>query len=90
MAMIQIRGVSDAAHRRLKARAAQEGKSLSEYLRLHVEHLAALPTLDEMIERVAGDEPVVLSESAADLIRKEREARDAAIDEALRDRHRDG
>lgn len=76
MGMIQIRGVSDQAHRRLKARAALEGKSLSEYLRLEIEQLAAMPTLDEMLERVAEREPVG-GDSAAEVIRVEREARDA-------------
>ena len=75
MGMIQIRGVSDQAHRRLKARAALEGKSLSEYLRLEIEQLAAMPTLDEMLERVAEHEPVG-GDSAAEVIRAEREARD--------------
>lgn len=75
MGMIQIRGVSEDAHRRLKARAALNGQSLSEYLRLELERLAEMPTMEEMIERVAGDEPVDLGESAADIIRREREAR---------------
>ncbi len=74
MAVIQIRGVSDQAHRRLKARAALAGQSLSEYLRLEIEHLAALPTLDEILDRVAGLEPVG-GEPAAEAIRHEREER---------------
>jgi plasmid stability protein len=75
MPMIQIRDVSPEAHRRLKARAALEGKSLSEYLRLEVERLASLPTMQEMLERVGGREPVELGEPAADIIRRERERR---------------
>jgi antitoxin FitA len=86
MPMIQIRGVSEDAHRRLKARAALEGKSLSEYLRLEVERLAALPTMEEMIERVGAREPVDLGEPAAEVIRSERRARDAALDRARRGR----
>jgi antitoxin FitA len=84
--MIQIRGVSEEAHRRLKARAALEGKSLSEYLRLQVEHLASLPTIDEMIERVSARDPVDLGEPVAEIIRREREARDDELDRRLRDR----
>ncbi len=82
--MIQIRGVSDEAHRRLKARAALEGKSLSEYLRLEVERLAARPTMQEMIERVASREPVDLGEPASGVIRRERRARDAELARRLR------
>lgn len=77
VAMIQVRGVSVATHRRLKARAALEGKSLSEYLRLELEELARYPTLDEMVERIAGREPVG-GEPAADAIRAGRDERGAA------------
>jgi predicted nucleotidyltransferase len=62
--------------RRLKARAALEGRSLSEYLRLELEELAALPSLDEVLERVATRE-VVGGEPAAESIRAGRNARDA-------------
>ena len=78
MAVIQVRGVSDQAHKRLKDRAAREGKSLSEYLRIELERLAALPTLEEMLERVAARKPVDLGQPAAELIRQQREARDAS------------
>jgi plasmid stability protein len=84
--MVQIRGVSEEAHRRLKARAALEGKSLSEYLRLELEHIAALPTMQEMIERVAARDPVDLGEPAADIIRRERQAREAERDQRRRGR----
>jgi hypothetical protein len=56
--MVQIRGVSTTAHRRLKARAALEGKSLSEYLRVEIEELADLPTIEEMAARIASHPPV--------------------------------
>lgn len=72
--MIQIRGVSQQAHRRLKARAALEGKSLSEYLRVELEQLAELPTLEEVLERVSGREEVG-GEPAAEAIRAGRAER---------------
>lgn len=78
MGVIQIRGVSDEAHERLKVRAAQEGKSLSEYLRAELEQLAATPRLDEILDLVAGDESVDVG-SSAELIRAEREAREARL-----------
>jgi antitoxin FitA len=86
MSMIQVRGVSDQAHRRLKARAALEGRSLSEYLRLELERIAALPTMEEMIERVAAREPVDLEESATEVIRRERRSRDAQLNRPRRGR----
>jgi hypothetical protein len=76
MAMLQIRGVSETAHRRLKARAALEGKSLSELLRIEIEQIAALPNLDEILERVAARQPVT-GEPAASALRRERAARGA-------------
>lgn len=73
--MVQIRGVSERARRRLKSRAALEGKSLSQYLRLELEELARLPTLEEITDRVASLEPVG-GESAATAIRAERRRRE--------------
>ncbi len=74
--MIQVRDVSEEAHRRLKARAALSGMSLSEYLRIELERLASLPTLDEMLERIGRREPV-RGIGAAEALRLEREERGA-------------
>ena len=43
--MIQIRNVPDALHRRLKARAAEAGMSLSDYLLAELRRSAERPTL---------------------------------------------
>jgi hypothetical protein len=58
MSIIQVRGVSVKTHRRLKAKAGREGKSLAEYLRVELENLAEQPTLDDWLDRVASREPV--------------------------------
>jgi hypothetical protein len=42
--MVQIRNVPDTLHRKLKARAADAGQTLSDYLLAEMERLAALPT----------------------------------------------
>ena len=73
--MIQIRHVPDKLHRKLKARAAMEGKSLSDYLRREVELIAERPTVAEMKERLASLSPVNLSVSPAEAIRAERDSR---------------
>jgi antitoxin FitA len=52
--MIQIRNVSEQAHRTLKARAAAAGMSLSDYLKRDLEEAAARPSLDEIDARVAA------------------------------------
>jgi hypothetical protein len=70
--MIQIRNVPDALHRKIKARAAQAGMTLSDYLLAEVERLAALPTHDEMLERLHSRTRVRLKTRAAEIIRRER------------------
>jgi antitoxin FitA len=51
MPLIQIRSVPDDIHRTLKARAALEGKSLSDYVLAEVARTAATPTA-ELVERL--------------------------------------
>lgn len=48
--MIQIRDVPDQLHGTLKARAAREGMSLSDFLRRELEHAAERPTMREWLE----------------------------------------
>ena len=75
MTMIQIRNVPDALHRRLKARAALEGKSLSDYLLAEIREIAERPTLVELRERLHTRKPVRAELDSARLLREEREAR---------------
>ncbi len=73
--MIQIRNVPDALHRKLKARAALNGMSLSDYLLSELREIADVPTLREWQQKLETRQPVKLSVSAADIIRAERDAR---------------
>lgn len=73
--MIQIRHVPDRLHRRLKARAAAQGMSLSDYLRLELERAAAQLSPDEVRERLEALEPVAVDEPPAAAVRAERDAR---------------
>jgi len=75
MKMIQLRNVPDALHRRLKARAALEGKSLSDYLVEQVQAAAERPTVAEMRERLAARTLPKLSVSPAEVLREERDGR---------------
>jgi plasmid stability protein len=72
--MIQVRNVPDAVHRKIKARAAQSGMTLSDYLLAEIERIAALPTRDEMLARLHARPRVTLKTPAADIIRNERES----------------
>jgi plasmid stability protein len=73
--MIQIRHVPDRLHRRLKARAAAAGMTLSDYLRTELERVATQLSAEELRDRLAGLEPVVVSEAPAAAVRAERDAR---------------
>lgn len=80
--MVQIRDMPDKLHRTLKARAAQAGMSLSEYLLRELKK-AAIPTEDDMWERFAKLTPIDLGGSGAELVRAGREEREKQIDERL-------
>jgi plasmid stability protein len=56
--MIQLRHVPDDLHRKLKASAAMDGLSLSDYILREVRQFADKPTMSEMMERLARREPV--------------------------------
>ena len=83
MGHIQIRNVPEDVHRKLKARAAHEGMSLSEYLLRDVVELASRPTLEEMVERVRSRPLARTKVSAAELIREAREERGRELDDRL-------
>ncbi len=73
--MVQIRNVPDELHRKLKARAALEGLSLSDYLLAELRRSAATPTLNELRQRLRQRTPVSPRQSPADAVRAEREGR---------------
>ena len=52
MGLIQIRGVPEDVHRTLKARAAAQGTSLSDYVLHEVTRVARTPTPAELDERI--------------------------------------
>jgi antitoxin FitA len=72
--MVQIRNVPDALHRKLKSRAAESGRTLSDFLLAELERLAARPTRDEMLTRIHRRKRVTLKTPAAVVIREERES----------------
>lgn len=73
--MIQIRNVPDEVHRKVKARAAHAGMSLTEFLLREVERIVEAPPIDEVLARLAARERVPLSETPAEAIRAERDSR---------------
>ncbi len=73
--MIQIRNVPDDIHGQLKARAALEGLSLSDYLLREVRRLSELPRPEELRVRLRRRQPVGTRVSAAQAVRAERDHR---------------
>ena len=71
--MIQIRNVPDDVHKKLKAKAARQGLSLSEMLLREATQLADRPTFEELSERISRREPANVS--AEDIVAVIREAR---------------
>jgi hypothetical protein len=73
--MIQVRNVPERVHRTLKARAAEAGMTLSDYLLAELEDVAGRPSPSEMRERLERRSRVVEGESSADALRAVRETR---------------
>jgi antitoxin FitA len=71
---IQVRGVPDEVHRRLKLQAALAGQSLNEFLLARMSEIASMPTVGELAERVRARAPYTGPSSAA-LIREDRDRR---------------
>jgi plasmid stability protein len=72
---IQVRNVPDALHRALKARAAMNGMSLSDYLLGEIREIAERPTWAELRERLKQRAPVSPPLDTAGAVRAERDSR---------------
>ena len=74
MAHIQIRNVPPDLHQKLKARAAELGLTLSEYLLREAERAVEKPTIEELTRRIRARRLSKLKTPPADLIRADRES----------------
>jgi len=73
--MIQIRNVPPDFHRRLKARAASEGTTMSSYILRELGKALDSPTRQEVLERLRALPVRRMKRSTAEVIRAERDAR---------------
>ena len=73
--MVQIRNVPVEFHRRLKARAAMEGMSMSDYILREIQKALDRPTRQEVLERLQARPVRRLERSPSAVIRAERDAR---------------
>ncbi|MBN9215048.1 MAG: hypothetical protein ABS62_00255 [Microbacterium sp. SCN 70-200] len=74
MSTLQVRDVPEGTHRTLKARAAAEGRSLSDYVLEILEREAQHPTLQELLDRVRARGEVDLGDRATEILRTDRDA----------------
>lgn len=77
--MIQIRNVPSELHRKLKARAAIAGQSLSDYLLAEIRRSAEVPSREEIVERLRRLPRIDIGESAAEVIRAGRREREEQL-----------
>jgi plasmid stability protein len=73
--MIQIRDVPEELHGILKARAAREGTSLSDFIKRELERTTERPTMREWLEIAQRAKPIASKRSAAQIVRELRDAR---------------
>ena len=73
--MLQIRSVPSELHRRLKARAAMEGLSMSDFVLREIRKALERPMREEVLARLRARPVRQLRSRAADVIRAERDSR---------------
>lgn len=74
MPNVQVRGVPEDVHRRLKSQAALAGQSLNEFLLARMRDIARVPTVPELAERIRGRAPYT-GPSSSTVIREDRDRR---------------
>jgi plasmid stability protein len=87
--MIQIRHVPEDLHGRIKARAAKEGMSMSNYLLRLIENSLGKLTMEEFSARLASREPYEPKELIVDTLQAGREERDEELMRRVRPRRFD-
>jgi len=73
--MIQVRDVPEEVHSTLKARAAREGMSLSDFIKQELERTAQRPTMREWLESAQRAKPIAAARNGAQVVRELRDAR---------------
>ena len=71
--MIQVRNVPDSLHRELLGRSRARGVTLTRYIQDLLEKEVSRPPATEIVERIAVRPGVALRQTAAEILREERE-----------------
>ena len=82
MGAIQIKNVPEELHEAIRSRAAEEGKTVSEYVLDLIRHDLEVPTMRAWLARLRTREPVKPFDSVA-LIREVREEREQELDRRI-------
>jgi antitoxin FitA len=77
MPLVQVRDVPDATLKSLRAHAAERGMTLSAYLRIELDRLAARPTNADIVDRLARRDRTG-GPSVADTVAEIRRTREAS------------
>lgn len=72
VANVQIRGLPEDVHRRLKSQAALSGQSLNEFLLARMREIARTPTIHELAERIRS-RAAYEGPSTAAIVRRDRD-----------------
>ena len=83
--MLQVRDIPDDLHRELVRRAKRRGQTLTDYVQGILEREVARPPAEEVFERIRRLPRVDIGRPAAELIREEREERDRALEDSMRE-----
>jgi antitoxin FitA len=75
--MIQVRNVPDRLHRELMKRARTRGETLTQYIEGVLEREIRRPLPEEVLERIRSRSSVTLDRPVMDLIREDRDLREA-------------
>jgi len=73
--IIQVRDIPERVHGALKARAAREGMSLSDFVRRELKRLAERPTLEEWLHQTRHARPISGKRASVRIIRGLRDDR---------------
>lgn len=76
--MLQVRHISDRLHRELRRRAKARGQTLTEYVQDVLEREVARPQPTEVFDRIEARSSIAVDVRLDDIIRKEREEREAS------------
>jgi antitoxin FitA len=72
---VQIRNLPEVQHRKLKARAAAQGMTITDYVKRLVESDLQRPTMADLVARAKKLAQINIGSSSVDIVREDRDSR---------------